>query len=127
MNKRLSSRPALLLAGVCALTLIGGIAAADAQMRTPAQDQIYGSQMMTQQERNEYRDRMRSAETAAQREQIRNEHHEQMQARAKERGITLPDDPPAQGMGQGLGRGMGAGSGMGQGMGMGQGQGGGRR
>ena len=91
MNKRLSSRPALLLAGVCALTLIGGIAAADAQMRTQAQEQIYGSQMMTQQERNEYRDRMRGAETAAQREQVRNEHHEQMQARAKERGITLPE------------------------------------
>lgn len=123
MNKRLPTRSALLLAGAIALALIGSVTVAGAQMRTQAQDQIYGSQMMTQQERNEYRDRMRSAETAQEQDKIRAEHHEEMKARAKERGITLPDDPPAQGMGQGLGRGMGPGSGMGQGMG----QGGGRR
>ncbi|OYX14270.1 MAG: hypothetical protein B7Z16_14650, partial [Algoriphagus sp. 32-45-6] len=37
------------------------------------------------QERLEYRDRMRAARTLQEQEQIRNQHHEQMQSRAKER------------------------------------------
>ena len=76
--------------------------------------QIYGSQLMTQQERNEYRTRMRAAKTAEEREQVRKEHHEQMKARAKEKGVTLPDEPPARGgMGPGPGGGMGPGMGGG--------------
>lgn len=79
-------------------------------------DQIYGSQLMTQQERNEYQAKMRTAKTPEEREQIRKEHHNQMQARAKERGVTLPDEPPARGDGMGPGGGMGPhGSGMGGG------------
>ena len=79
---------------------------------------------MTQQERNEFRARMRAAKTVQEREQIRNQHHEQMQIRAKERGVTLPDEPPARGGGMGPGAeagwagGMGpGGGGMGGGMG----------
>ena len=56
---------------------------------------IYGSKLMTAQERNEYRNRMRAAKTAQEREQVRAEHHERMKVRAKERGVTLPDAPPA--------------------------------
>jgi hypothetical protein len=94
---------------------------ARAQDQTQARDQIrdqdiYGSQLMTVQERNEYRNKMRSAKTAQERERIRAEHHEQMQVRAKDRGVTLPDQPPA-----GRGPGMGPGGG-----GMGPGGGGGR-
>jgi len=80
------------------------------------QPPIYGSQLMTQQERAEYRSHMRSLRTAQERERFRLEHHEQMQERARARGITLPDAPPARG-----GRGMGPG---GQGMGPGGGAGG---
>ena len=80
------------------------------------QDRIYGSQLMTKQERNEFRNRMRSAKTAEEREQIRAEHHERMMVRAKERGVTLPDEPPARGSGM-----MGPGGGMGGGMGPGGG------
>ena len=76
------------------------------------QDRIYGSQLMTVQERNEFRARMRAAKTVQERERIRNEHHERMQIRAKERGVTLPDEPPAMGGGMGPG-----GGGMGGGMG----------
>lgn len=65
------------------------------QDRTP----IYGSQLMTQQERDEYRAKMRSSKTAEERERLRYEHHEQMQERAKERGITLPAQPPTPGGG----------------------------
>ena len=74
--------------------------------------QIYGSQLMTQQERNEYRAQMHNAKTAQEREQIRKEHHERMKVRAKEKGVTLPDEPPARGMGGGMGPG---GGGMGPG------------
>ena len=69
------------------------------QDQTQAQDQerIYGSQLMTQKERSAYRARMRAAKTVEEREKIRNEHHALMQQRAKERGVTLPDMPPAGG------------------------------
>ena len=101
-----------------AMTLPTGFAlAADpepTQAKPPAQKQVYGSQLMTQQERIEYRSKMRAAKTAEERKQIRNEHHEQMKARAKERGMALPDAPPASGMGAG-GGGMGQGGGGGPG------------
>jgi len=93
-----------------ALLLFAGAARAQDQTRTPdqtrAQDQIYDSHLMTPQERANYRARMQSAKTAQEREQIRAEHHEPMQARAKERGVTLLDQPPARG-----GGGMGPGGG----------------
>lgn len=85
-----------------------------------AQEQIYGSQLMTRKERLEYRARMRAAKTAEERQRIRNEHHEQMKERAKAKGITLPDMPPVRGGGMGSG-GMGPGGGMGSGGGMGPG------
>jgi len=79
------------------------------------QDRIYGSQLMTQKERTEYRARMRAAKSDEERERIRNEHHEQMMARAKERGVTLPDEPPARGGMMGPGGGMSPGGEMGGG------------
>jgi hypothetical protein len=50
---------------------------------------IYGYQLMTERERYEFRERLRAASTEQEREQIRTDHHAQMQARAKERGVTL--------------------------------------
>jgi hypothetical protein len=79
-----------------------------------AEEQVYGSQLMTQQERAEQRTKMRAAKTAEEREQIRKEHHERMNERAKERGVTLPDEPPARGSGMGAGGGMGSGGGRGR-------------
>lgn len=108
----------LLVAAVLA-TIAGPVLAADQardqdQLRTQDQirDQdIYGSRLMTVQERNEYRSKMRAAKTVQERDRIRAEHHEQMKVRAKERGVTLPDQPPA-GRGPGMGPG---GGGMGPG------------
>lgn len=82
--------------------------------------QIYGSQLMTQQERLQYREQMRNAKTAQEREQLRLQHHRQMQERARQRGVTLPDEPPPAGMGRGMGGGGMGGGGMGGG-GMGRG------
>ncbi|ABB24773.1 hypothetical protein Plut_1931 [Pelodictyon luteolum DSM 273] len=75
------------------------------------EEPIYGSQMMTPAERNDYRMRMRAATTDEARQKLRLEHHTLMQERAKERGMTLPDMPPAGGggMGPGMGGGMGGG------------------
>jgi hypothetical protein len=94
-----------------------------AQTQARQQDRIYGSQLMTEQERNEYRARMRSAQTEQERERLRREHHEQMKVRAQQRGVTLPDEPPPRG-GPGYGAGV-AGKGPG-GMGPGAGMGGSR-
>ena len=89
------------------------------------EEQIYGGQLMTQQERNEYQAKMRAAKTAEERERIRNEHHKEMRERARARGVTLPDEPPSRRGGMGPGGGMGHGGGMGSGGGMGGGHGGG--
>lgn len=75
------------------------------QTKAKQQEQVYGSQLMTKQERAEHRAKMRAAKTAEEREQIRKEHHERMKERAKERGMTLPDEPPARGGGMGPGGG----------------------
>ena len=85
------------------------------QSQMQEQEQIYGSQLMTPQERAEHRVKMRAAKTEEEREQIRNEHHVRMKERAKEHGVVLPDEPPEHGMGRGMGpRGVGMGSGGGR-------------
>lgn len=76
------------------------------------QDPVYGSQLMSDAERTEYRSHMRSLNTKQEREAYRLEHHKLMQERAREKGVTLPEVPPA------MGRGMGPGPGPG-GMGIG--------
>ena len=87
----------------------------------PASADLFGSQMMTEQERVEQRERMRNARTQEERERVRAEHHERMKVRAKERGITLPDEPPMRRDGVGMGGGMGPGTGGGMGPGGGRG------
>lgn len=93
----------------------------ESQARQATRDgDIYGWQLMTPEERNEYRSRMRAAKTAQEREEIRAEHHAEMQKRAEARGVTLPEAPAARGGGMGGGM-MNGGNGMG---GMGRGMGG---
>lgn len=100
------------------LVAADGLALAADQAREESgervQEKMYGSQLMTEQERMEYRNKMRAAKTAQEREKIRREHHESMKVRAKERGVMIPDEPPAKGKGM-----MGPGSGMGPGGGSG--------
>ncbi|MFA5371013.1 MAG: hypothetical protein WC053_01150 [Sideroxydans sp.] len=121
-------RPIFISVLVGTLTVLAGPLFAADQVRDQKQDQmqaqdqerIYGSQLMTQEERNAYRAKMQAAKTVEERERIRNEHHELMKKRAKERGVTLPDMPPAAGggmmrQGGGMGGGMGSGGGTRQG------------
>ncbi len=92
------------------------------QDKARVQDHIYGSQLMTDAERAEYRAKMRSLKTQQERDAFRSEHHKLMQERARERGVQLPGMPPAQGGGMGPGGGMGGGMGPGGGMGGGRGR-----
>jgi hypothetical protein len=64
---------------------------------------IYGYQLMTPEERQAHRIKMRSMTTAQEREAYRLEHHRAMQERAKARGVTLPEAPMPMGMGMGRG------------------------
>jgi len=98
----------LLYSILATMLLPGLVSEAMAQERVPpgkeqAKDQeyIYGSQLMTEQERAEHRAKMRAAKTDQEREKIRLDHHKKMQARAKERGMIMPDEPPPRGGGKG--------------------------
>lgn len=75
----------------------------------PSHEQIYGSQLMSQQERDDYRAQMSAAKTGQERDQIRQAHYQQMKQRAKQQRVTLPDKPPASGMAPGMGPGGGMG------------------
>ncbi len=96
------------VAGV--LSLFTGFAVAADQERaqekvqTQEQEQVYGSQLMTQQERAEYRGKMSAAQSAEEQEHIRKEHHEHMKERAKASGVTLPEEPGMGPCGGGRGR-----------------------
>lgn len=84
---------------------LGSVFAADEP--TP----VYGSQLMTEQERIEYRNTLRNAKTSEEREQLRLQHHQRMQERAKAKGLVLPEEPPGGG-GMKQGGGMGPGGTM---------------
>ena len=91
MKTRKTSMTRLALVGAVSLLAVGMSASAMAQDQTRdqtqdrtrdqvrLQDPIYGSQLMTLQERNEYRTKMRSLKTEQERETYRLEHHKQMQ------------------------------------------------
>ena len=108
-----------------ALAIGASLMLSTAMAATTPEPPIYGSQLMTQQERIEFRDKLRTATTQAERDKIRLEHHDQMKARAAAKGITLPDEPPMRGAGMGPGAGPGMGQGAGTGQGAGNGPGGG--
>jgi hypothetical protein len=70
------------------------------------------SQLFSAEERDRFRDQMRSAQTVEERQKLRDEHRALAETRAKEKGITLPQPgsgPRAGGPGYGRGPGMGAG------------------
>lgn len=103
-------------------TILASAIGLTANQAMAAGNTVYGYQLMTAQERVEYREKMRSMKTVKEREAFRLEHHKLMQKRAREKGVTLPDEPVRGGMGAkgGMNPGNGNGNGMGSGGGMGQ-------
>lgn len=65
------------------------------KLRSTAQERIYGSQLMSRQERVDFSARIRTAKSDGEREQIRKEHNKLMKERAGERGVNLTNEPPA--------------------------------
>ena len=59
------------------------------------------------QDQDRNRERMRSMETEEEREAYRAQHHAEMQQRAGDRGVEIPEDIPGQGKGKGKGKGKG--------------------
>ncbi len=122
------------MAAAIAVAMMAAATSFAADQRAPTSEPIYGYRMMNDQERNDYRERMRNTRSAEERQAIRDEHRKLMETRAKERGVTLPEPrgPRAGGPGPrggGPGTGMGPGAGMGPGgagMGPGKGPGGGK-
>ena len=90
-----------------------------AQDQAQVQLQIYGSQLMTVAERTEYQSKMRALKSDKERDAFRLDHHDKMKVRAAEKGVTLPNTPPAVGAGPKANSGMGAGPGSGMGAGQG--------
>jgi hypothetical protein len=121
MKKTKVNSSALTLVLATAVSLSGAIATFPAKAQDQArdqtqdrtqlrtQDQIYGSQLMTPAERDEYRARLRTMATDQEREAFRLQHHQQMQERARAKGLVLPDEPPIRRMGPGSGPGPGPG------------------
>jgi hypothetical protein len=64
---------------------------------------MYGEQLFSQQERDDYRKRMQEAKTPEERAKIRDEARALADARAKEKGITLPEPRGPRGPGPGPG------------------------
>lgn len=64
------------------------------QIQEQDQEQIFGRELMSKEEMDEYQLRMRKAKSLEEKEMLRNQHRERMLVRAKERGVTLPEEPP---------------------------------
>lgn len=95
--------------------LLFAVVAAMAMGAIPAQadddnEETYGRELMTEQERMEHRRQMRNLE-GGEREGYRKEHHEKMQKRAREQGKTIPDEPGERGKGMQQGKRQGKGMG----------------
>ena len=91
---------ALILASGLNLAAEPGKAGDSASAGTPPKRElIYGSELMTHQEREQYRARMRGAKTADEEARVRTDHQRALQKRARERGVKLPD-PQASGSGK---------------------------
>lgn len=65
------------------------------------QQQIYGQDLMTDAEREQYRRRYQELQTEQERAQFREQHIKKMQERARERGVTLPSPAEVKPAGQG--------------------------
>jgi hypothetical protein len=98
-----------------------GLGLAQAQSTPPAQntvqtqlqeqlqsrDTIYHGELLSEQERNAYLERLRLAKTEQEREQIRQEHREKMDLRLRALKQNREATPVAPGAGQGQGQGSG--------------------
>lgn len=86
---------------------------ATATQQTQSQ-RMYGSELLSEQERNAYRTQMNAANSEQERERIRSEHRELVQRRANERGVDATGMAYGPGPGAGPGKGSGGSAGKGR-------------
>ncbi|MDX1656260.1 MAG: hypothetical protein R3310_13695 [Candidatus Competibacteraceae bacterium] len=77
--------PLSLTAALLAAALLG--LGPTAQAAAPGEEEIYGNQLLTPDERSDYNARMQSLTTIEEREAYRLEHKRRMQDRAQKRGL----------------------------------------
>jgi len=94
----IGSRRCLAVVAVALLAASEGVGA-----QKPSHDEerardsdICGYQLMTERERAQYRERVQRSGGGEELERIRDEHQEEMQARARERGVVLSCDKPGE-------------------------------
>ena len=90
-----SVRSSLALSVLLLLVCGGTIATEQPQENRQTQQQVYGRELMTEEEYTAHHDEMRAAKTEAERQQIREQNHELMKARAGQRGLSIPEEPPS--------------------------------
>ena len=88
----------LFLAAAAAAAILGAAAPPAAAQQSPGKapqqsqpPRPYANALMTQEERDAYRKQLQDAKTPEERTKIRDTHRAEMQKRAKEKGITLPE------------------------------------
>lgn len=88
------TRRIVLQAGISlAAAIIMASAALDAvSADQPRREIIPGSELMTSQERERYRKRIRGAKTPDEEQKVRSEHLHQVRERARLRGLRLPEE-----------------------------------
>ena len=91
----LEYRPALVLAAALSMALAWSSIDAAETARPAGREIIPGSELMTSQERERYRQRIRGAKSDDDEARIRTQHVEQMRERARLRGLRLAEPEPA--------------------------------
>ncbi len=87
-------RSSLAFSAMLVMVCGGAIATEQPQENRQTQQQVYGRELMTKEEYAAHHDKMRAAETDAERQQIRMQNHELMKARAEQQGLSIPEEPP---------------------------------
>jgi hypothetical protein len=88
-------RSSIALSAMLLMVCGGAIATEQPQENREKQQQVYGRELMTEEEHAVHHDRMRAAKTDAERQQIRKQNHELMKARAEQQGLSIPEEPPS--------------------------------
>lgn len=83
----------LIAAAVTVPALAAGENSVPERNEAQQQEQVRGRDLMSPQERAHHREQMRSMKSEEERKAYREKQHQDMQERAKEKGVTLPADP----------------------------------
>ena len=102
MSRRRLALFGVVLVASCALGIVPARAESPAKAPAAQPESVCGRALMTPEEISEQRAKMWNAKTEDERQALRAAHHEEMLARAKQKGVKLdPAGCPRRGMGRG--------------------------